>query len=235
MYASEEEIRRAISEAESAENAVMDLPPLVEPKPPEFIEPALPKADAEPSRTSPADIPTTPPIPSPFSTPSTEQEPFEPPTPEPPAFVASDVKTTSAPVSPNPFDTPFAGPSAPAAIEPVSVSPQIEIAQPEVRMQNPTPSAATGQNKTLPIVSLASAILSLCCLIAPLTGLIAVVTGFLGMRNANNDPANYGGKGLAITGLILGVIFFLAGIGYWIFVIFFGGMNMLLQLSTMTK
>lgn len=235
MYASEEEIRRAISEAESAENAVMDLPPLVEPKPPEFIEPALPKADAEPSRTSPADIPTTPPIPSPFSTPSTEQEPFEPPTPEPPAFVASDVKTTSAPVSPNPFDTPFAGPSAPAAIEPVSVSPQIEIAQPEVRMQNPTPSAATGQNKTLPIVSLASAILSLCCLIAPITGLIAVITGFLGMRNANNDPANYGGKGLAITGLILGVIFFLAGIGYWIFVIFFGGMNMLLQLSTMTK
>ena len=82
------------------------------------------------------------------------------------------------------------------------------------------PVAGGGQNQVLPIVSLVFGIVSLCCYIAPLTGLVALVTGFMGMKNANNDPAQYGGKGLAIAGMITGGIFFLIGLAYWLYIIF---------------
>ena len=88
------------------------------------------------------------------------------------------------------------------------------------------PPAVSGQNQVLPIVSLVFGILSVCCYVSPLTGLVALITGFLGMKNANNDPAQYGGKGLAIAGMITGGIFFLIGIVYYIlvFVIGMGGL-----------
>ena len=41
----------------------------------------------------------------------------------------------------------------------------------------------------------------------------------MGMKNANNDPQNYGGKNFAIAGMILGGLFFLVGAAYYIFVI----------------
>ena len=59
-------------------------------------------------------------------------------------------------------------------------------------------------NQTLPIVSLVFGIISVCCYVSPLTGFVALITGFMGMKNANNDPNNYGGKGLAIAGMIVG-------------------------------
>lgn len=232
MYASEEEIRRAIAEADQAENSVMDLPPISEPKPPEFIEPALKSFPAgTDSASQPADNPTTPPIPSPFDSPATGSTPFEPPMPDPPAFVAREVAPPAETKSPNPFDSPFSVPATPAAVEPVSVSPIVEepinqAADPQITSSAQQP----GQNKVLPIVSLAAGILSLCCWISPITGLVAVVTGFLGMRNAGNDPAKYGGRGLAIAGMILGAVFFLIGIAYWIIVIFFNGMGMMMQM-----
>ena len=86
-----------------------------------------------------------------------------------------------------------------------------------------SPPAASGQNQTLPIVSLVLGIISLCSYISPLTGIAAVITGYLGMKNANNDPANYGGKGLAIAGMITGGIFLLIGLLYWIYIIFIIG------------
>ena len=81
------------------------------------------------------------------------------------------------------------------------------------------PPAATGQNQVLPIVSLVFGILSVCCYVSPVTGLVALITGFLGMKNANNDPAQYGGKTLAIVGMILGGLFFLVGLAYYILVV----------------
>src|SRR5205085_7678638 len=71
------------------------------------------------------------------------------------------------------------------------------------------PPAAAGQNMVLPIISLVFGILSVCCYVSPITGIVALVTGFLGMKNVNNDPNQYGGKGLAIDGMICGGIFFL--------------------------
>ncbi len=84
------------------------------------------------------------------------------------------------------------------------------------------PPAGQAQNQTLPIVSLVLGIMSLCCYVSPLTGIGALVTGYLGMKNANTDPANYGGKTLAIVGMILGGLFLLIGIAYWIFILVFG-------------
>jgi len=88
------------------------------------------------------------------------------------------------------------------------------------------PVAGAGQNQTLPIISLVLGILSLCCYISPLTGLAALVTGYLGMKNANTDPAQYGGKTLAIVGMILGGLFFLVGLAYYIFWLFVGFASM---------
>jgi hypothetical protein len=86
----------------------------------------------------------------------------------------------------------------------------------------PPAAGVGGENKTLPIISLVLGIVSLCCYISPLTGIAALITGFLGMKNANNDPAQYGGKTLAIVGMILGGLFFLIGIAYYIFVLIVG-------------
>jgi len=79
--------------------------------------------------------------------------------------------------------------------------------------------AASGDNKTLPIVSLILGIVSLCCYVSPITGLAALITGFMALNNIKNDPNAYGGKGLAIAGMITGGIFFLVGVAYYIFVI----------------
>ncbi|CAN5200493.1 hypothetical protein BH20ACI2_BH20ACI2_08680 [soil metagenome] len=95
--------------------------------------------------------------------------------------------------------------------------------------QPPVADGASGQNKTLPIVSLVLGILSLCCYVSPVTGLAALVTGFIGIKNANNSPDVYGGKGLAIAGMVLGGLLLLLGLAYWIFLLFFGGMAMIMD------
>lgn len=69
--------------------------------------------------------------------------------------------------------------------------------------------AAKGLDQTLPTVSLVLGILSLvlfCCYGGIPMGLAALIVGYLGMNNANTDPMQYGGKGLAIGGMVLGGI-----------------------------
>lgn len=66
------------------------------------------------------------------------------------------------------------------------------------------------RNETLPSISLILGILSvlfMCCYGGGLiTGIPAIITGFIGISNANKDPMRYGGKGLAIAGLITGIV-----------------------------
>ena len=81
------------------------------------------------------------------------------------------------------------------------------------------PMAMQGQNQTLPIISLVLGIISLCCYIGWATGPAALITGYLGMKNCNNDPNQYGGKGLAIAGMIVGGIFMAIWLIYWIIII----------------
>lgn len=229
MYASEEEIRTAMDEVDTP---LVDIPAATpEPEPPAFIAPPLDEAPP------PSFSKTTPPIPSPFDAPPpSAPEPaapvFSAPEPEPPAFVQPD----PAPAF-NPFEHSAPEPSAPLAesnwTPPPAAQDQSWQNEP---MQNPQYQpgsglpAAGGQNKVLPIVSLIFGILSLCCYFAPLTGLVALITGFLGMRNANNDPANYGGKTLAIVGMVLGGLLFFVGLAYYVFLLFFGGMGMMMEI-----
>ncbi|HKX83453.1 MAG TPA: DUF4190 domain-containing protein [Pyrinomonadaceae bacterium] len=68
------------------------------------------------------------------------------------------------------------------------------------------------QDKTLPTVSLIlgiCAVFMVCCYGGILLGVPAAIVGFLAMRNADNDPSRYGGRGMAIAGLVLGVVTFI--------------------------
>lgn len=84
--------------------------------------------------------------------------------------------------------------------------------QPQQNMQFSTPAYSRGSDQTLPIISLVSGILSvflICCYGGFYFGIAALIIGFIGMNNANKNPEIYGGKGLAIGGMILGGVSFI--------------------------
>ncbi len=215
MYASEDEIRSEMAARDAGDEQVIDIPPLTEPEPPRFSEPSPP-----PSPFSGQDVssPSVPPIPSPFESPKPYS--YDPPTPQ---FAEPEpVREESAF---NPFNEPSSQPLAQAEWTPPPA--------PDAGWQNqqigqdtpfqPPPSGTGSVNQTLPIVSLVFGIVSLCCYISPVTGIVALVTGYMGMKNVNRDPANFGGKGLAMAGMITGGIFLALGLLYWIYVIFIIG------------
>ena len=73
------------------------------------------------------------------------------------------------------------------------------------------PAVQSGQNQTLPIVSLVCGVLGLvtsCCYGGIPFGIAALITGFLGIQNINKDSLTFGGKGLAVAGMILGGVSF---------------------------
>ena len=121
------------------------------------------------------------------------------------------------------FDSPFETPApAPVAEWTPPPAPDASWQNQEIGSNTPfqpPPAGTGGQNKTLPIVSLILGIVSLCCYISPLTGIAALITGYLGLKNVKNDPANYGGKGLAVAGMIMGGLFLLVGVLYYLFLI----------------
>ena len=107
--------------------------------------------------------------------------------------------------------------------------PQQQPAQPPARWQ---PQGMQGgqfgqqpvrsRDQTLPTVSLILGILSLllvCCYGGIWLGLPAAIVGFLGMRNADSDPSRYTGRGMAIGGMVLGVISLLSSIAFVLFAI----------------
>ena len=74
-------------------------------------------------------------------------------------------------------------------------------------------------DQTLPTISLILGIASfvlICCWGGFPLGAAALITGFLGMRNADANPLRYGGRGLAIGGMVLGIV---SVIGTLLFVI----------------
>lgn len=86
------------------------------------------------------------------------------------------------------------------------------------------PAVNNAQEQTLPIISLVLGVLgfvSFCCLgfLAFPIGLAAIVTGYLGMKKADENPQKYGGKGMAIGGMILGAIGVVSGLVFLIFAI----------------
>ena len=78
----------------------------------------------------------------------------------------------------------------------------------------------SSRDQTLPTISLVMGIISVflvCCAGGVWLGLPAAIVGFLGMKNIENNPVKYSGRGMAITGMVLGIITFLASIFLLIF------------------
>ena len=235
MYASEEEIRKEMA---AHDEPVVDLPPLA-PEPPKFSEPDLmppvfgdaPPATPPPSPfgspgepvSSPVDeqpfSKTTPPIPSPFDKPKPST--YDPP---PPAFTPGAEPQVSS-FDPKPFEQ---NEPAQAWTPPAPLEPSFQSGEP---MQNPStsPQGVAGPNQTLAIVSLVSGILGLTvCCGALLPSLLGIILGFMAKGKATNDPANYGGRGLALGGIITGAIGLIGTIVVWVFAIFFNGLALLM-------
>ena len=74
------------------------------------------------------------------------------------------------------------------------------------------PPAGNAQNQTLAIVSLVCGILGLLCCWSVVPGIAAVVTGFIAKNKAEQNPNEYGGRGFALGGIILGGISLLFGV-----------------------
>lgn len=243
MYASEDEIRNAMA-SKDADEQVIEIPPLVEsaalpPEPPRFVEPNLsPPAFGEmtpppspfsqaPQESAPTSFPssgdligdpfahTTPPIPSPFNDMKAAQ--YDPPMPEPPRFIQPEV--APEPTAFNPFNQP-----APVVNAPIVPAEWTPPPAPDAGWQQNTPPVArvAGQNQTLAIISLVLGIISL-LFCAGLTGPPALITGMIARKKANNNPSEYGGAGVALAGIItgiLGTLLLLLVIAYFVLVLF---------------
>jgi Domain of unknown function (DUF4190) len=175
------------------------------------------------SPNKPSSSPFDQPMSSPFDTPSSS--PFDAPKYEPPPFKEPESYQSQN----EPFGNPFgqANQQMEQSAWTPPPAPDQNWANQGVGQNTPfqaPPISGQGQNQTLPIISLVCGIVSICCYVSPLTGLAALITGYLGMKNANNDPSQYGGKGLAIAGMIVGGIFFLLGLLYYIYILFIIGM-----------
>lgn len=80
-----------------------------------------------------------------------------------------------------------------------------------------------GQNQTLAVVSLIlgiSGILLFCCYGGIPLGVGAIITGYLALNNIKQEPMIYSGNGMAIGGIVTGIIGFLATLVIIIIAIF---------------
>ena len=58
------------------------------------------------------------------------------------------------------------------------------------------------------VLGLVSITVGWCCSFGVLTGPIALILGIVALVQIKNEPAKYGGKGLAIAGVIMGALYF---------------------------
>jgi hypothetical protein len=89
----------------------------------------------------------------------------------------------------------------------------------------PPAGAVQGQNQTLAIISLVLGLVSIPCCGSVVLGLGAFITGFLAKKKADENPAEYGGRNLALAGMIIGGITTVVGIVFIILQIFLGIFN----------
>lgn len=159
--------------------------------------------------------PTAPPFDAPKPPPVKEAEPSFGSYQEPVASPSSPFQTPPPFGNAEPFNQPsqqndWAPPPAPIS----------EWNNQELGANTPfqPPGAASGQDQTLAIVSLVCGILGiLCC--GLLTGIPAIITGYMAKNNADSNPNQYGGRGLAVAGMIMGgisILFSILGIIYYI-------------------
>ena len=81
-------------------------------------------------------------------------------------------------------------------------------------------SYGVSRDQTLPTISLVLGIIAcllVCCAGGIYLGLPAAIIGFLAMRNIESRPDKYTGRGMAIGGMVLGIVTFLASLFFLIF------------------
>ncbi len=74
---------------------------------------------------------------------------------------------------------------------------------------------SSSRDQTLATISLVLGIISVflvCCFGGIFMGLPAAIVGFIAMKNAEREPGRYGGRGMAIAGMVLGIVTFLASL-----------------------
>ena len=136
----------------------------------------------------------------------------------------------------DPPPTRFADDSPPTLLmnQPRVTNP-IDWAQSPLANRDPSPIAgadqqfgmaayAASRDQTLPTVSLVLGIISIvlvCCAGGIYVGLPAAIVGFIALRNVDNNPARYSGRGMAIGGMVIGIVTFLASI----FILIFGQLS----------
>ena len=161
---------------------------------------------------SPLDLPP----PSPFDTPAAPsgfqeqaQPQFQPPpnnfgdAPRTPSFQEPDAQFNNDPFAAQ-QNQPFG--QSPTEWSPPP-APNAEWSNQGVGANTPfVPPGMQGQNQTFAIVSLITGILSLCCYVGWLLGPTALIFGYLQNKKIAADPAQFGGKGLALAGMICGGI-----------------------------
>jgi ABC-type phosphate transport system permease subunit len=94
---------------------------------------------------------------------------------------------------------------------------------------NPYPYQPRQLNQTLAIVSLVTGILGIVACVG-LTGPVALITGIMAKKKISQNPAEYGGDGLALAGIITGIIgtvILLFVALYFVFVIGIVGLSIL--------
>lgn len=212
MYVSEAELKEVMASSEGHPGP--GEAPV--PEPPRFSEPEVPApvfGDRSP----------TPP-PSPFSAPA-DDDLSGPETFVRPAPMAPEERAPEAP-PPTAFDAP-----PPPAFESSPAPPT--FGQPAASYVEPQfggtggfqPAAqASDKNQTLAIISLITGLLSI--LFCGISGPIGVITGWMARKRAKSEPANFGGEGLALVGIItgaLGTLLLLGLIAYIVFVFLFVG------------
>lgn len=186
-----------VSEAELKE--VMGDPAAAEPEPPSFSAP-------EPPPPSFGDM--SPP-PSPFSTPDE---------PAPTPFEERETIIQPAESSPLPPPAPVADWTPPPA-------PDAAWQNQEIGQNTPFQPPAVGidgESKGLAIGALICGVLSCLCCLSVLTGPAGMIMGFIAKKNADENPQQYGGRGMAVAGMITGAIGFVLGVVLIVMQIFFG-------------
>ena len=84
------------------------------------------------------------------------------------------------------------------------------------------PPAAGGPSQGLAIGSLVCGVLSCLCCVSILTGPAGLIMGFIAKKKADEDPAHYGGRGMALAGMITGALGIVLFIVMIVLQIFFG-------------
>jgi hypothetical protein len=158
--------------------------------------------------------------PSPFSE---RSSPWDPPRPEEPKFAEppsprfDDLRRFDEPAIPSEW-TPPPAPEPAWQNQPIGQNTPFQ------------PPVAGGPNQTLAIVSLVLGIVSI--IFCQITGPVAIVLGFMARRKAAERPLEHGGAGLALAGIItgvLGTLFLVLVVLYLIFVFGVVGLSFLGQ------